>query len=118
RLALGKIAGARRAALRFVGVAAAGRNDFTAIEERIGYRHGFLEQAARIVAQIDDEALQLVGADLAGEVADLALQALGGLLVEGGDADIADVIALDTGAHRAHADVVARERDFERLVLS
>jgi hypothetical protein len=51
-------------------------------------------------------------------MSDRLLQAFGGLLVELGDADIADVVAFEARAHRAHADDVARERDVDRLVLA
>src|SRR6202022_2209435 len=107
RLALGEIARMSGAALGFLSVAAASRDDFTALEESIGNRHGFLKQSTGIVAQVDDEALQLVGADLRGQVADFPLQAFRGLLVEGGDADVTDVVAFDTCAHRADVNVVA-----------
>ena len=53
--------GMRGAALGFLGVAAAGRDDLAALEEGVGNRDRFLQQAAGIVAQVDDEALQLVG---------------------------------------------------------
>src|ERR1700710_1097198 len=105
------------AALGFLGVAAAGRNDLAAIQEGVGNGDRFLEQAARGVAQIDDVALELV-ADLVRQIADLALQAFGGLLVEGGDADIGDVVALDAGANRADADIVANQRNVDRIVLA
>ena len=52
------------------------------------------------------------------QIGDLLLQALRGLLVERGDADIADVVALDAGAHRADANVVAHQRDLDRIVLA
>ena len=52
------------------------------------------------------------------QVVDLALQAFGGLLVEGGDADIGDVVLLDARAHRTDADVVAHQRDVDRIVLA
>src|SRR5260370_25973938 len=61
--------------------------------------------------------LQLV-ADLVLQVADFPLQAFGGLFVEGGDADIADIVAFDMGAHRADADVVAHQRYVDRVVLA
>jgi hypothetical protein len=51
----------------------------------IGHQH-LIEQAAWVVAQVDDVALELV-ADLGREIADRLLQILGGLLVELGDAD-------------------------------
>ena len=34
------------------------------VEERVRHRDRLIEQAARIVAQVDDEALELVGRDL------------------------------------------------------
>ena len=52
------------------------------------------------------------------QVGDFPLQAFGGLLVEGGDADIGDVVAFDARAHRADADVVAHQRDVDRIVLA
>src|SRR5438552_3914103 len=94
RLALGKVARMGGAALGFLSVAAAGRNDLAALQEGVGDGDRFLQQAAGIVSEIDDVALQLV-AELVREGADLALQAFGGLLVEGGDADIGDVVLFD-----------------------
>src|SRR5277367_6574159 len=90
------------AARGFLGVAAAGRNDLAALEEGIGNRYRFFQQSAGIVAQVDDEAFQLV-ADLVLQIGDFLLQALGGLLVERGDADIGDIVGFDMRAHRADA---------------
>ena len=42
--------------------------------------------------------------------------AVGGLLVELRQLDVGDVVALHVRAHRAHADDVAGDRDFDRLV--
>ena len=72
RLALGEVAGLGVEALRLVGVAAAGRDDLAAVEEGVGHHDGLVEQAARIVAQVDDVALELVGADLGRELVDRA----------------------------------------------
>ena len=47
-------------ALGLLGVAAAGRDDLAALEEGVGDRDRLVEQAAGIVAQVEDEALQLV----------------------------------------------------------
>ena len=116
RLVLGEVAGARIEPLGFFGIAAARRYDLALFQERIGHRDGLIEQPAGIVAQVDDEALELV-AGLGGEIGDRLLQALGGLLVELGDADEADIV-LETRAHRAHADDVARDRHLDRLVLA
>ena len=65
---------------------------------------------------IDHEALDLVGAELGVEIVDRLLQAVGCLLVELGDADIADVVAFVMRAHRLNADHVTHDRHFDRLV--
>jgi len=87
-LPLGQIAGVGGAALGFLGVASAGGDDLAALQEGVGNGDRFFQETAGIVAQVDDEAFQLV-ANLAGESVDLPLQPLGGLFVERGDADIA-----------------------------
>ena len=66
-----------------------------------------IEQAAGIVAQIEDVALELVGGDLAVELLHRRLQTVRGLLGELGDADVADVVVLDMRAHRLDLDDVA-----------
>src|SRR5204863_8776392 len=63
-LALGEVARPRVEALGFLGIAAAGRDDLTLVEEGVRDRNRLVEQAAGIVAQINDEALDLVGAEL------------------------------------------------------
>src|SRR5204863_8363187 len=57
------------------------RHDLAPLQERIGDRDRLIEQSAGIIAQVDDETLQLVSG-LGGEVGDRLLQVLGGLLVE------------------------------------
>src|SRR5262249_38254032 len=78
------------------------------------HRDRLVEQAARVVAQIEDVALHLVGVALA-ELADRLLELVADLGVELADADVADVVALLAPAHRAHLDGLARERELERL---
>src|ERR1700704_4022757 len=116
RLALGEVAGARVEALGLLRVAAAGRYDLAALQEGVGDRDRLIQQPARIVAQIDDIALELLGRNLRRDVGDRLLEAVGGLLVERRDADVTDVFALDLRAHRAHPDDVAHDRHLERLV--
>src|SRR5215472_15423936 len=113
RLVLGEVARARIEPLGFLGVAAARRHDLALFQERVGDRYRLIEQAARIVAQVDDEALELV-ADLGGEVGDRLFQVLGGLLVELGDADKADVVAFEARAHRAHLNARAGDGNLDR----
>src|SRR5262249_51949693 len=93
-LAFQQVAGAGGVDGDLAGVAAAGRDDRAAVEEGVGHGHGLIEQAARVVAQVDDDAGQAV-AELGLEVADRVFQHVGRLLVEGGDADHADIIAFD-----------------------
>ena len=68
RLGFGQVARPGVEALRLLGIAAAGRNDLALVQERIRDRNRLIEQAARIVAQIDDEPFDLVGAKLAGQI--------------------------------------------------
>src|SRR5205085_6413478 len=75
-----------------------------------------IEQATGIVAQIDDKALELVPG-LSREVCDCLLETIRGLLVELGDANEADIVAFNARTHRAHADDIAGDRYFDRLVL-
>src|SRR5262249_48970075 len=68
RLALGEIAGPRNEAMCLLGLAAARRNDLTCFQEGVRYRDRLVEQAAWIVAQIDNIAFQVFGADLRREL--------------------------------------------------
>src|SRR5262245_8176664 len=114
-LALGEVARARVEALGLLGVAAARRHNLALLQEGIGDRDRLVEQPAGIIAQVDDEALELV-AGLGGEVGDRLLDALGGLLVELGDADKADVVAFKARAHGAHLDARAGNGHLDRVV--
>ena len=80
-------------ALGLLGITAAGGDDLALIQERIRDRNRLIEQATRIVAEVDDETFELVRAELAGQIADRLFQPFGGLLAELRDADIANVIA-------------------------
>src|SRR5262249_41965727 len=117
RLVLGEVARARVEPLGFLGIAAARRHDLALLQERIGDRDRLIEQSARIVAQVDDKALELV-AGLGGEAGDRLFQALGGLLVELGDADKTDVVAFEARTYRAHLNARAGDGDLDRLVLA
>src|SRR5690349_6746003 len=83
-------------------VTAAGRDDLAAIEERVRHRDRLIEQAARVVAQVEDDALELLAelllARLLRQLVDLLAQAFGGLFVELRDADVGDVLALEPRA--------------------
>ena len=79
-------------------------------------RDRLIEEATRIVAQVDHEAFDLIRAELASEVCDRLLQVVGGLLVELGDADVADIVTLGVRAHRFHPDYIAHDRHVDRLI--
>src|SRR6476659_2971734 len=117
RLVRNEVTPARGESLSFLGVAAARRYDLASLQEGVGDRDRLVEQSAGIVAQVDDVALELV-AGLGGKVGDRLLQAFGGLLVELGDADEADVVAFEPRTHRADLDARTGNGDLERLLLA
>ena len=104
-------------ALRLVGRAAAGRDDLAPVDERVDDVDRLVEQSARIVAQIQDVALELVGRNLAMQLVHRALQAVLGLLGELSDADVADVAVLDMRAHRLDVDEIADDGEVLDLLL-
>ena len=114
RLALDEIAGSRREALRFLRGAAPGRDDLAARQERAGHGNRLIEQPARVIAQVDDVAGQLARRDLPRYIGDRLLQGIGGLFVEGGDPDIADIATLRVIAHRPHVNHFAHDRNLDR----
>src|SRR5712671_2715109 len=60
RFALGKVAGPHVESLRLLGVAATGRDDLALLQKCVGHRDRLIQQAARIVAKVEDIALELV----------------------------------------------------------
>src|SRR5271169_190685 len=96
-------------------VTTAYRHDFTLVEEGIANADRLVEQAAGIVAQIEDIALQLVLADVLLEAVERGAQIVGRLLVELGDLNVADIVFL-VGLHALDLDDLARERQLQRLL--
>ena len=101
-------------ALAVLRVARLGRNHLARIEEVVGDIDGLVEQPAGIVAQVEHDAAQLV-AGLLLKAVDRLAQAGVGLLVELGQADIADV-AVQPAFDDLDVDDLARERDLDRRV--
>ncbi len=91
-----------------------GRDDLALVEKGVGNRDGLVEQTARIVAQVDDDADHGV-ADLFLQRVQLTLEFLFGLLTELVDADVGD-IALEVAADRADLDDRTGDRDVEILI--
>ena len=118
RLAAGEVAARPRVdSLGFVRRPAAGRHDLALVDEGIDDVDRLVEQAARVVAQIKDVALELVRRDFRMEFVHRRLQAVGRLLGELGDADVADVAVLDMGANRLDPNQVANEGEVLDLLL-
>ena len=115
RLAVRQIARAGIEAAGFVGIAAAGRDHFAALQESVGDVDRLIEQTARIEAQVEHIALELVGRNFRLDLLDRLLQVVIGLFGEGDDAEIAD-IAFDARLDGANGDDVADDRQFDRLV--
>ena len=89
--------------------AAPGRDDAALVEEVVGDRDGLVEQAARIVAQVEDQPAQPPPGFGAQRLASLA-QAWFGLLGELADPDHADV-ALELACHGLHVDDLPGQRE-------
>ena len=100
-------------ALGLVGPARPRRDHLAAIEEGVRHLDRLIEQPARVVAEIENQALDVV-ADLVLHFLHGALDAGRSLLAERGDANIADV-ALGARAHRLDLDHRARDGHVERL---
>ena len=96
--------------------ATAGRDDLALVDERVGDGHGLVQQATGVVAQIEDDAGQLV-ADLVRHVLELVAHLSRGLLVEGGQSDIGHV-TFDMGTDRRDLDHGPIHGDVERLIAA
>ena len=113
--AFGAVSGLGVETLRVVRTARPGGHDLAALEEEIDHLDRLFEQPARVVAEIEDQALQ-PSAYLGAELLHRALDPAQRLLAEGDDADIAD-IALGARAHRLDLDHGARDGDVEGLAV-
>src|SRR4030095_6961907 len=109
RLAVHQVAGFGVPALRLLALAAAGRDDLALVHEIVADGNRLVEQPARIVAQVEHQALHLaLGRFL--ELGDGLLEAAVGLFAEARDADVADVAVLQLPAHRLDRDDGALQR--------
>src|SRR5262249_20223406 len=101
-------------ALHVLALARLDRDDLALIQERIAHRDRLIEQAARIVPQVEDVALEL-GAGFVLDLLDGLDDARGALLGERSDADVAD-IAFHAPARWTDLDDLAGQRDVERIL--
>src|SRR6185312_16180070 len=114
RQAAGDVARLGVPALHVLRLARLDRDDLALVEEGVDHGNRLVEQAARVVAQVEDVALEL-GPGLLLDLLDRVGHARGRLLGERGDADVADV-ALEAEAGRLHLDGLAGQGDVERIL--
>ena len=100
--------------LRLLVVAALRQHDGALLEEVVGDGDRLIEQAARVVAQVDDVALQILADRLLGFLDRLDEVGVR-LLVERRHLDVGDV-ALVVGLDRVDADDVAHDLHVEGIV--
>src|SRR5208282_2697278 len=101
-------------ALGILAAPTAGRHDLTLVEKGIRDRDGLVEQPARIVAQVEDHSEDLV-AGLLLEVLHRVVEADVGLLVEGRDPDVSDIVAFEMRAYGLDFDCRPNQLDVERV---
>src|SRR5262245_45810290 len=113
-LALGKITRSRKGTLRLLRVAALGHHDGPLFQKVIGNGNRLIEQAPRIIAQVNDVASNL--AYLLLERGDFSHEVGMRRFAEAGDLDIDD-IPLTAGLDRINTNDVTNDRYVERLVV-
>ena len=96
-------------ALGVLLVTTAYRHDLALVEEGIADADRLVQQPARVVAQVEDVALQLSLADVLLKALERGAQIVSGMLVELGDLDVADIVLL-VGLYALDLDDLARER--------
>ena len=117
RLPLREIARPSIVALRFFGVAAACGDNLALVDEGVHDLNRLIKQSARIVAQIDDVAFELVGGDFLLRLRHRVAQSVGGLFVELRDADVIGVVALLVRAHGFDVNFGARHFHVDLLLI-
>src|SRR5690606_32943478 len=112
----GDIAGGCTVALNVFLLATAGGDDLALFQEVVGYGDRLVQQAARIVPKVEQDAAQIVAHLLLQPLYGIA-QPLVGLLAEGGDADIAHIL-FGPRADRLDANDVPRQGHVERRLFT
>ena len=95
---------------------ALGVDDGPLVQERVGHRHRRVQHPARIVSEIQHEALQVFVAGILPELADRFAQALAGAELELADAHVSVSGLQLAAAHAGHPDDVPRDGDSDRAV--
>ena len=111
RQPIGDIAGLRIPTLRIFLPARAGGDNFPLRQEIIGNLHSLIEQTARIIAHIQDQALKPT-LRLLLQLLQSAAQPGFRLLIEGCDAHIAQIAIFQAEADNLRTDNIARQCQF------
>ena len=117
RFAIRKVALLGVVAVCILLIAPAGRDDFAPVEEGIGHRDRLCQQAAGVVAQVDDITTDIVRAQLVLDLGNRFGKILEGLLREFRDAQHAD-IAFDPVPDGFDFDIRTGERHLQRLFFT
>ena len=97
--------------------AAADGNHLAAVEEGIRDFHRRVQYAARVVAEVDDNAAQSI-TQVRADRGDFFAEVVAGVVGKGTDADVANILIQNAGAHAGHLDDVAGDADDDRLRLA
>ncbi len=97
--------------------AATGADDVALVEQIIGHLHGSGQQATRVAAQVQHQALELATGLLL-QLLHVLLEVRTGIGLEGAQADVAIAGFQQAAAHAGHADGLAGEAHVERLGLA
>ncbi len=85
------------------------------LQEHVRHRHPFLEQPARVPAQVEDQSIQLVGV----QILQCGRQLLVGVLVEAGQADVAHAgLDLKVKIHAVAGNLIPGDGELQRLVVA
>src|SRR5690606_12418601 len=90
-------------------------NHLTAFQKGVGHIDGLIEKTARIEAEVENIALQLVGRNVCLDLLDRLLQVVIGLFREGNNPHVADV-TLDARFYGAYGNDFTNDGDIERLI--
>ena len=93
--------------------AAVGGDDDAVVEQLVGDFDGGLEHAARVVAQVEDQAARL-GAEIAAQARDARGEIRGGGIAEGGDARVDEAAVELHHRDAVHVHLRALHRELQR----
>src|SRR5262252_4119302 len=117
RLSLDEVARHSVETLDLIGIATSDGDDFAADQKRARDPNRLIKQATRIVAQVENVALEMLRRNFGRNGLDRLLKLVRDAAVELSDANIPDVIPFDPLAYRADLDDFTGQREIERSRL-